>query len=121
MLTMLFNYLLESSLCLILFMVTYRMLIAGLTHFAWIRFYLIISIILSLVLPLIAIPIHWQSKLISAEPFTNALQLTAKQAGTAFTNGYAADSTPANSWFSVQLILIYGFLTVYFIGFLYKA
>ena len=121
MLTMLFNYLLESSLCLILFMATYRMLIANLTHFSWIRFYLISSVILSLVLPLIIIPIHWQSKLISAESFTNALQLTAKQTGTVFTNNYAANSSPTNSWFSIQLIIVYCLLTVYLIGFLYKT
>jgi hypothetical protein len=121
MLIMLFNYLLESSLCLILFMATYRMLIANLTHFSWIRFYLISSIILSLALPLIIIPIQWQSELISAESFTNTLQLTAKQTGTAFTNNYAVNSSPANSWFSVQLIPGLCLLTVYLIGFLYKT
>jgi beta-lactamase regulating signal transducer with metallopeptidase domain len=118
---MLFNYLLESSLCLILFMATYRMLIASLTHFSWIRFYLISSVILSLVLPLIIIPIQWQSKLISAESFTNVLQLTTKQTGTVFTNNHVANSSPANSWLSVQLIVVYCLLTVYLIGFLYKT
>lgn len=55
------NYLLESSICLILLLIVFRVLISKLTHFSWMRFYLIISLILSLFLPEIVIPVNWGS------------------------------------------------------------
>jgi hypothetical protein len=44
-------YVLESSICLLLFLMVYRLLIANLTHFSWMRIYLLIGVILSLILP----------------------------------------------------------------------
>ena len=61
-------YVLESSICLLLFLMVYRLLIANLTHFSWMRIYLLISVILSLILPLLIIPIHWRT---SIPPFIN--------------------------------------------------
>jgi len=55
------NYLLESSICLILLLIVFRVLISKLTHFSWMRFYLIISLILSMILPEIVIPVNWGS------------------------------------------------------------
>jgi len=62
-----FTYLLESSLCMFVFVVVYKLLISNLTHFTWMRFYLITSVMLSLVLPLLLIPIPWKSSSQSIE------------------------------------------------------
>jgi beta-lactamase regulating signal transducer with metallopeptidase domain len=54
-------YLLESSISLLLFIAVYRLLIARLTYFNWMRYYLIACAGLSLILPLIHIPVRWGS------------------------------------------------------------
>ncbi len=64
-------YVLESSICLIIFMMVYRFLIASLTYFSWMRIYLLISITLSLILPILIIPIHWGSSVLPANLFNN--------------------------------------------------
>jgi len=46
----------------------YRLLIANLTHFSWMRIYLLISVTLSLVLPLLIIPIHWSTSILNYDP-----------------------------------------------------
>jgi beta-lactamase regulating signal transducer with metallopeptidase domain len=52
-----FTYLFESTVCLILFAVFYKLFLQKLTFFNWMRYYLVLSLILSVVLPLIQIPI----------------------------------------------------------------
>lgn len=59
MTTLYINYLLKSSICLILLLIVFRVLISKQTHFSLMRFYLIISLILSMILPVIVIPINW--------------------------------------------------------------
>ena len=54
-----FIYAIESSVSLLLFMVVYRFLISDLTHFFWMRIYLLSSVVLSLSLPFLILPIRW--------------------------------------------------------------
>jgi hypothetical protein len=65
-------YVLESSICLILFLMVYKLLIANLTHFSLMRIYLLISFTLSLILPILIIPIQWSSTIIHSDLFNNA-------------------------------------------------
>ena len=49
-------YLAEASFCVVVFSLTYRLLLAGLTHFAWNRAYLVGALVASLLLPLLLWP-----------------------------------------------------------------
>ena len=66
-----FYYALESSICMLLFWAVYRLLISDLTHFLWLRFYLMASLVLSLILPLLIIPINWNSNLQTSSLFSS--------------------------------------------------
>ena len=63
------NYLIESSLCMLIFMAVYRLLIAQLTHFFWMRFYLLCSLAFSVVLPLVILPVQWQTAFVPSIHF----------------------------------------------------
>lgn len=119
MITILFNYLIESSFCLIIFMAMYRILISRLTHFSWMRLYLNSSLVLSLILPLIIIPIQWQSDLIFDTSLSNAL-LPVQQSGKVILNNHSS-SNEVIPWFSIQLLFVYVLLTIYLFGVIYKA
>jgi hypothetical protein len=109
-------YVLESTVCLLLFLIVYRLLFANLTHFSWMRVYLLISVILSLVLPLIIIPIHWRSSLRDIDLYSNYRLIIGNQLD-AFSS---SQSINGGGIVRQQLlpILIIGF---YVIGLLYKS
>jgi BlaR1 peptidase M56/Surface antigen variable number repeat len=114
-------YVLESSICLLLFLIVYRLLISNLTHFSWMRIYLLISVILSLILPLVIIPIHWNSSIHAASLFNNSSLLTGKQFA-----GYNDSHTLSDdSRNNIDSVLLQGMITliiaVYIFGLLYKA
>ena len=113
-------YLLESSLCLLLFVATYRLLICNLTHFSWMRFYLICSLTLSLVLPLIIIPIQWDTHIFTKESISNVLQLPTKTSDTYINNPTQTNSVNTTSQFTTQIILLYFVLIIYTTGVAFK-
>src|ERR1035437_4813089 len=114
-------YVLESSVCLLLFLMVYRLLIANLTHFSWMRIYLLISVILSLILPLIIIPIHWNSSIHAASLFNNSSFLT----GNRFVGNNDSHTLSDDSRNNIGAVLLQGMiillLAVYIFGLLYKA
>jgi len=57
------GYLIESFFYLFIFSTFYRLAISNLTHFNWMRFYLLASLLLSILLPLIQVPNSWLSPL----------------------------------------------------------
>lgn len=117
-----FLYLLKATLCLGTFSMVYRGLFAGLTHFQWMRFYLIATVALSVILPFIQVPAHWYAPFFSFETlasssgyfnFDTALltaQSTASSVGTTIQNQ------------SLHLLPFVGYLLlgVYMLGILYK-
>ena len=114
-------YVLESSICLLLFLMVYRLLIANLTHFSWMRIYLLISAILSLILPLVILPIQWNSSIHTAGLFNYSGFLTGnKSAGY-----YAGQSLSNDSGNNIDAFLLQGIIilliAVYISGLLYKA
>ncbi|HZK62212.1 MAG TPA: hypothetical protein VFC41_09040, partial [Anaerovoracaceae bacterium] len=94
-------YVLESSVCLLLFLMVYRMLIANLTHFSWMRIYLLISVTLSLILPLLIIPIHWSSSIIPSTLFNNYNFLSGN-----VPDGYSVTQSLNNGGINIQQGLI---------------
>ena len=114
-------YVLESSVCLLLFLIVYRLLISNLTHFLWMRIYLLISLILSLILPLIIIPIQWNSSIHIANLFNNYSFLTGnKSAG--YYEGQILTNDSSNNLGAVLLKgMIILLIALYISGLLYKA
>jgi hypothetical protein len=114
-------YVLESSICLILFLMVYRFLIASLTHFSWMRIYLLISVTLSLILPLLIIPIHWSSSILPANLFNNLNFLSGSQP-----EGYTGGQTILNNLSTgggnhLRQGIIAALIVAYIIGLLYNA
>jgi hypothetical protein len=109
-------YVLESSVCLLLFLMVYRLLIANLTHFSWMRIYLLISVILSLILPLLIIPIHWSSSIIPSTLFNNYNFLSGNHP-----EGYSGTQSLNNGGINIQQGLIIFLIAFYIIGLLYNA
>ena len=119
MVNLIFKYLLESSLCLILFMVTYRILIANRTYFSWMRFYILVSMALSLILPLIIIPIEWSAKLIPINSFPNTFLVQTKQTVSNVVNNNP-NLINSNSGISILKMISFIAFIVYMIGIIYK-
>ncbi len=107
-------YVLESTVCLFLFLMVYRFVFANLTHFSWMRVYLLVSVSLSLALPLLIIPIHWRSSIhfdYNSYPLIFGSQLNE------FTISQSIDNNSINR----QQILLEMIFGLYLIGLLYKS
>lgn len=113
-------YVLESSVCLLLFLMVYRLLIANLTHFSWMRIYLLISVILSLILPLVILPVQWNSSIHTSNIFNYSIFLTGNRSA-GYYNGQTISDDPENNigtvLFNGMIILL---IAVYIFGLLYK-
>lgn len=113
------SYLTESSICLLLFMGGYRLLISNLTHFTWMRFYIIFSFILSLTLPFITLPIQWSSKFQFTEPINDLFispinQISSTTSGISISNTYVSNV----NWLP---LILKGILIAYLTGVLIKT
>lgn len=109
-------YVLESTVCLLLFLIVYRLLFANLTHFSWMRVYLLISVILSLVLPLIIIPIHWRSSLSDSDLYSNYRLIFGNQL-----NAFSSSQSINSGGLVRQQLLPILIIGLYIIGLLYKS
>lgn len=116
-----FNYLIESSVCLLLFILVYRFLIANLTHFSWMRVYLLISVVLSLILPVLIIPIQWNSSIQTSDLFFNSVLLQSNHSGLDLTNKSLINNTQSSGPIDIRQLIFYGVLFIYFVGLVYKA
>ncbi len=120
MVHLIFRYFLEGSLCLILFMAAYRVLIANITDFSWMRAYLLVSTVLSLCLPFIILPMEWSGKLISTESVANVFLPQARQSVDAVVNG-SANIIQAGPGISIMKIVLFIAFAVYLIGVSYTS
>ena len=109
-------YVLESTVSLLLFLIVYRLLFANLTHFSWMRVYLLISVLLSLVLPLIIIPIHWRSSISHSDLYNNYRLIFGNQL-----NGFSNAQSINNSGIDRPQLLLILIIGLYLIGLLYKS
>lgn len=75
MLYSVFQYLIESTLYLLAVLVLYRMLLSKLTHFAWMRAFLLGGMVLGIVLPLFTLPLAWHRILPGAGTVNRPLQI----------------------------------------------
>lgn len=120
MITILFSYFLESAICLFLFVATYKVLMSNLTHFTWMRFYLMTSVVLSVVLPLHVVSFPWSSACFSTEPFTGIFETSPvkETPGYSMLTTAAAHSAPTAE--NTKAILLYCLFIVYLSGLIYK-
>jgi beta-lactamase regulating signal transducer with metallopeptidase domain len=115
-----FYFLIESSLCLLFFLTFYKLAISHLTHFNWMRSYLLASLMLSSILPLIKIPNQWYYSIIGPSflnphvsfPILKPLILISS----ATESGIMAISQPSSR--ALILTILTG---IYFAGIFYKS
>jgi hypothetical protein len=115
-----FFYLLESSVCLLLFIALYRLFFSGLTHFTWMRFYMIATVSLSLILPLIIIPVQWNSSLNIQDLIGNPYLFTTGQPQTAVSNEHLLYSGWPGSEIKLWPAVFTVLMAVYFSGAAFK-
>ena len=114
-------YVLESSICLLIFLTVYRLLIANLTHFSWMRIYLLISVILSLILPLVIIPIQWNSSIHTANLFNNSGFLTGNSSAGNYDGQTLNDGSRNNIGAILIYVIVISLIAVYLFGLFYKG
>ena len=113
-------YLLETSLYLIVLTTVYRLLLASLTHFHWMRGYLVASVVLGLAVPLLPMPTLGLSEFLSQGTEGAPLSFSL----TTFSNGFASVASSPNlssddttDWASFLTWLLLG---GYGLGLIYK-
>ena len=109
----------ESSFCLVIFALIYRLLLAGLTYFAWNRAYLLGALALSVMTPLLAFPglAGWLATP-AATPAGSLLPLRLNwQLNSPLAHAAAVPTVGEMDWLALLLV---GAVTVYALGALYK-
>lgn len=76
MLYSIFQYLIESSIFLLFFLLIYRVCFKRSTHFTWMRAYLLLSLLLTLILPLVTLPVSWFHSLPGSGSIDKPINLT---------------------------------------------
>ena len=119
--TTFFYFLIESSVYLLFFLVIYRLAIAHLTHFNWMRGYLLVSLALSILLPLVKIPGEWSHSIIGNSLFDKTLFPTILNPLIVFTPKTIEPGiqvgVQSNIWTSLIIVLS----MIYLIGAIYKS
>ncbi|HZK94465.1 MAG TPA: M56 family metallopeptidase [Prolixibacteraceae bacterium] len=119
--TTFFYFLIESSIYLLFFLVIYRLALAHLTHFNWMRGYLLVSLALSMLLPLVKIPGQWSHSIIGNSLFDKTLLPTMLNPLMVFTPKAVEPgiqvSVQSNLWSSLIVIIS----LIYLIGVIYKS
>jgi hypothetical protein len=114
------TYLIESSVYLLFFLVVYRFTISKLTHFTWMRGYLLSSLLLSTVLPLVKIPTHWAKSIIGLSVDNVSFQINVLNPYLINTSKTAESVRIAPSSNPIIFILA-GLSIIYFLGAIYKT
>ena len=113
-------YLLKSSLCLATFALLYRGFLTRSTHFSWMRRYLLASVALSLLLPLVPLPalLSW----LTADEVLPLQAVTTWDASRwlVFSSG-TGGLTTSNPSLNVLTVALYSALLGYATGLLYKT
>ncbi len=114
----LFNYLLESSVCLIIFLIVYKTLLSKLTHFTWMRFYLILSLVLSIILPVIILPVNWATSYPIPKVLDNMRLIFGNTSG--FQKNALTTDNQQITGFDVRNLIYSALVFIYVAGVIYK-
>jgi beta-lactamase regulating signal transducer with metallopeptidase domain len=115
-----FQYLIESTIFLIIFLLLYRMIFVKSTHFVWMRIYLMVSLILILALPLITLPGQWFQSLPGYGSIGRPLGLTFLNVNAVSSSGNTGNVALENTQVSFRIILAFLLISVYIIGALFS-
>jgi hypothetical protein len=121
MLQTIFNYLLESSICTLFFIVFYRLVISNQTHFPWMRVYLLSSLMLSLVLPFIVIPVPWNISPLASAALDKTFLLLGNKPSGPVANAHLMTQIQHAGAIDWQMVIIYVLSIGYLVGLIYKA
>lgn len=106
-----FQYLLESSLCILAFSLLYQLFFVRLTHFTWMRFYLLSSILLSVFLPFLVTAFQPLFAIVNVEPqsLSSMHWNTAEWFSAEVQSQTSQKSYPSSiSWLTYGLLFLYG-------------
>ena len=116
-----FTYLIESSVYLLFFLIVFKLTIANQTHFTWMRGYLLLSLVLSVGLPLITLPFQWTQSMIGRPFADGSLPINIIKTYTDMTSLSTVPSTQlihnSNSWKFFLVVVSF----IYLLGAIYKS
>ena len=116
-----FYFLIESSLYLLLFLVIYHFAIKNLTYFSWMRAYLLTSLSLSLILPMIKLPEHWSDLIFSPNFYDKPFSINILKPLIGLAPKSIESGIQTSSHFNIWATLIFVFSTIYFIGVFFQS
>lgn len=116
-----FYFLIESSVYLLFFLAIYRLAISNLTHFNWMRGYLLLSLSLSIILPLVKIPGQWSHSLLGNGLFDKPFLITNLNPLMVLTPRTIGSGTQPGPGSDVWASIIFVLSAVYFTGAFYKS
>jgi BlaR1 peptidase M56/Surface antigen variable number repeat len=114
------TYLVESSVYLLFFLVVYRFTISKLTHFSWMRGYLLSSLILSTILPFVKIPTHWAKSIIGHSIDNGSFQINVLNPDL-MTSAKTAESAQLSPYSHPWMFILIGLSIIYILGAIYKS
>ncbi len=114
------TYLIESSVYLLFFLVVYRFTISKLTHFTWMRGYLLSSLVLSTVLPFVKIPTHWAKSIIGLSVDNVPFQINVLNPYLTNTSK-TAESVQIAPSSNPLIFILAGLSIIYILGAIYKT
>ncbi len=112
-------YLLQSSLCLAAFALLYRWFLQRSTHFSWMRLYLLASVALGLLLPLMPFPTGWW--VLEIEPVRQLPAIVGWDSNRWLVRGGANQIVTSHQLINWPLLILYLVLSVYAVGLLHKT
>ncbi len=120
MLQSVLQYLIESTLYLITFLLIYRLFLSKLTHFTWMRVFLLGGLALGLILPLITLPLNWHHMLPGASSIDKPLNLTFLNVDSTLSQRNPGNPAPEKNPITFWGILGYGLNIFYLSVVIYK-
>jgi len=120
MLQSVLQYLIESTLYFITFLLIYRLFLSKLTHFTWMRVSLLGGLMLALLLPLITLPLNWHLMLPGASSINKPLNLTLLNFDSTVSEQNPGNLTPEKSMVPLWRIIGYGLCIIYFFIAIYR-
>jgi beta-lactamase regulating signal transducer with metallopeptidase domain len=119
--TTFFYFLIESSVYLLFFLAIYKLAISNLTHFTWMRTYLLSSLTLSIILPLIRIPGQWAQSIIGDTFFEKPFSFNILNPMNIISSETSRSLAQAGPVVDIWTLMIMTLSAIYLIGVLFKS
>jgi hypothetical protein len=114
------QYLIASTLYLFSFLLIYKIFLSRLTHFTWMRIYLLGSLGLALILPMITLPVSIFGSLPESESYGAFFKMTLPNAEAGSFSQNSGTNNTETSRINFLALLAYGLILIYASGVFYK-